>query len=74
MDVPDLDTALKHAAMIPGARHGTIEARPLMNDNPAARGDAAAPTKKKAEQKLGRSPTGRYEEDKEHRSPIRLIV
>lgn len=27
---PDLDTALKYAAMIPTATHGTIEVRPVM--------------------------------------------
>lgn len=36
MDVPDLDTALKYAAMIPSAAFGTIEVRPLMTYNPAA--------------------------------------
>lgn len=30
MEVPDLDTALKYAAMIPTAAHGTIELRPVM--------------------------------------------
>jgi hypothetical protein len=30
MEVPDLDTALKYAAMIPSAAHGTIELRPVM--------------------------------------------
>ena len=30
MDVPDLDTALIYAAMIPTAKHGTIELRPVM--------------------------------------------
>ena len=35
MDVPDLDTALKYAAMIPSAEWGTIEVRPLMTYNPA---------------------------------------
>lgn len=35
MDVPDLDTALKYAAMIPTAAYGTIELRPLMTYNPA---------------------------------------
>lgn len=35
MDVPDLDTALKYAAMIPAAQYGTVEVRPLMNYNPA---------------------------------------
>lgn len=35
MDVPDLDTALKYAAMIPSAQFGTIEVRPLMTYNPA---------------------------------------
>ncbi len=29
-DVPDLDAALKYAAMIPGARYGTVEVRPVM--------------------------------------------
>ena len=28
-DVPDLDAALKYAAMIPGARYGTVELRPI---------------------------------------------
>lgn len=31
IDVADLDTALKYAAMIPVAHFGTIEIRPLMN-------------------------------------------
>ena len=35
MDVPDLDTALKYAAMIPTAKYGTVEIRPLMTYNPA---------------------------------------
>lgn len=35
IDVPDLDTALKYAAMIPVAHFGTIEVRPLMDYNPA---------------------------------------
>jgi hypothetical protein len=30
MEVPDLDTALKYAAMIPTAGYGTIELRPVM--------------------------------------------
>lgn len=30
LDCPDLDTALKYAAMIPVAGHGTIELRPVM--------------------------------------------
>jgi hypothetical protein len=30
MEVPDLDTALKYAAMIPTAAYGTIELRPVM--------------------------------------------
>jgi len=30
LDCPDLDTALKYAAMIPVAEHGTIELRPVM--------------------------------------------
>lgn len=29
-DCPDLDTALKYAAMIPSAANGTIEVRPVM--------------------------------------------
>lgn len=29
-DVPDLDQALKYAAMIPSASYGTIELRPVM--------------------------------------------
>jgi hypothetical protein len=35
LDVPDLDTALRYAAMIPVAAFGTIEVRPLMDYNPA---------------------------------------
>ncbi len=30
IEVPDLDTAIKYAAMIPTADHGTIELRPVM--------------------------------------------
>ena len=35
LEVPDLDTALRYAAMIPVAAFGTIEVRPLMDYNPA---------------------------------------
>ena len=35
IDVPDLDAALKYAAMIPSASYGTVEVRPLMDYNPA---------------------------------------
>lgn len=35
LDVPDLDAALRYAALIPVAAFGTIEVRPLMNYNPA---------------------------------------
>ncbi len=35
VDVPDLDTALKYAAMVPAAQWGTVEVRPLMSYNPA---------------------------------------
>jgi hypothetical protein len=35
VDVPDLDAALKYAAMLPSASFGTIEVRPLMDYNPA---------------------------------------
>ena len=35
MDVPDLDTALKYAAMIPAALYGTVEVRPVMDYAPA---------------------------------------
>jgi hypothetical protein len=35
IEVEDLDAALKYAAMIPSAQHGTIEIRPLMDYNPA---------------------------------------
>lgn len=31
IDVPDLDAALKYAAMIPTAAYGTIELRPVMD-------------------------------------------
>ena len=34
LDVPDLDTVLRYAAMIPVAAFGTIEVRPLMDYNP----------------------------------------
>lgn len=30
IEVPDLDTALKHAADCPGAEHGAVEVRPLV--------------------------------------------
>ena len=30
MEVPDLDTALKYAAMIPTAAYGTVELRPVI--------------------------------------------
>lgn len=30
IDVPDLDAALKYAAMIPSASYGTVEVRPVM--------------------------------------------
>lgn len=35
VDVPDLDAALKYAAMIPAAHYGTVEVRALMNYNSA---------------------------------------
>ena len=35
VDVPDLDTALKYAALLPSANFGTIEVRPMMDYNPA---------------------------------------
>lgn len=35
VDVPDLDAALRYAAMVPSASFGTIEVRPLMDYNPA---------------------------------------
>ena len=35
LDVPDLNTALRYAALIPAAQFGTIEVRPLMDYNPA---------------------------------------
>lgn len=31
MEVPDLDTAIQYAAMIPSAAYGTVELRPVMN-------------------------------------------
>ncbi|MGL4488441.1 MAG: YciI family protein [Rhizobiaceae bacterium] len=34
-DLPDLDAALRYAAMIPAAEFGTIEVRPLMDYDPA---------------------------------------
>lgn len=36
IDVPDLDAALKYAALIPSAHFGTIEVRPLMDYNPTS--------------------------------------
>ena len=35
IDVPDLDSVLKYAALLPSAAFGTVEVRPLMNYNPA---------------------------------------
>lgn len=35
IDVPELDAALTYAALVPSARWGTIEVRPLMDYNPA---------------------------------------
>jgi hypothetical protein len=35
IDVPNLDFALKYAALIPSALYGTVEVRPLMDYNPA---------------------------------------
>ena len=35
IDVPDLDAALRYAAMVPSVHFGTIEVRPLMDYNPA---------------------------------------
>lgn len=34
VDVPDLESALRYAAMIPAAKYGTVEVRPLMDYNP----------------------------------------
>ena len=36
VEVPDLDAALKYAAMIPSASFGTVEVRPMMDYNPPA--------------------------------------
>lgn len=36
VDVPDLDAVLKYAAIIPSAKYGTIEVRPLMDYNPTS--------------------------------------
>lgn len=35
VDVPDFDAALKYAALIPVAKYGSIEVRPLMDYSPA---------------------------------------
>jgi hypothetical protein len=35
IEVPDLDAALRYAAMIPSVHFGTVEVRPLMTYNPA---------------------------------------
>ncbi len=35
VEVPDIDAALRYAAMVPSAAFGTIEVRPLMNYDPA---------------------------------------
>jgi len=34
VDVPDLDAALRYAALVPSAEWGTIEVRPLMSYDP----------------------------------------
>jgi hypothetical protein len=34
VDVPDVESALRYAALIPSAHFGTIEVRPLMTYNP----------------------------------------
>jgi hypothetical protein len=34
IEVPDLDTALKYAELLPSAHFGTIEVRPMMSYNP----------------------------------------
>lgn len=36
VEVPDLDAALKYAALVPSATFGTIEVRPMMNYNPVS--------------------------------------
>lgn len=36
IDVPDLDAALRYAAMMPAAAWGTIDVRPLMTYDPMA--------------------------------------
>ncbi len=35
VEVPDLDKALEYAALIPTAKFGTVEVRPVMDYNPA---------------------------------------
>ncbi len=35
IDAPDLDAALKYAALIPSAKFGTVEIRPMMDYDPA---------------------------------------
>jgi hypothetical protein len=35
IDVPNLDSAMKYAKLIPTAQYGTIELRPVMDYNPA---------------------------------------
>ena len=35
IDVPDLTAALRYAAMVPAAKYGTVEVRPVMNYNPS---------------------------------------
>jgi hypothetical protein len=41
VEAADLDEAIGYAAMIPGARHGSIEVRPIF-DVPYASGDSSA--------------------------------
>gem|GEM_PF-201184 len=36
IEVPDLDSALRYAALVPSVAWGTVEVRPLMDYNPAA--------------------------------------
>jgi hypothetical protein len=42
IEVPDLDTALKHAARVPNVTYGSVEVRPVVDFSAAPAGDQAA--------------------------------
>ena len=46
LDCEDLDTALRYAAMIPSAKYGSVEVRPVMVMGPPERGHRAGPARR----------------------------